>query len=130
MKKYILSLFVIGLFFVGFDFAYCAYPPVTEGPLTATGTGTTVSISTSAWTKVPTTTSLTGRLAVQVCNPSTNTASMYAIVKSATPSEAITVKPREIGKGSTQVIPCPDGLYLYLFSGHTSAESAGVQELK
>lgn len=106
-------------------------PAVREQSFTAVGTATTVSISTSAWTKVPTTSSLTGRTEVCIDLPASATANMSAIISSvsSTPVEAITVRPIEIIKGEMdRCIQIGDALYLYVISLHTGAENLHVQE--
>jgi hypothetical protein len=111
--------------------AKAAAMPVRIQSYTAVGTATTVSISTSAWTKVPTTSSLTGRTEVCVDLPASASAGMVGIISSnsSTPAEAITVRPIEIVKGEQdRCYDVPDGLYLYLLSLHTGAENAHVQE--
>lgn len=103
-----------------------------EKPISAPGTGTTVSISTSAWTKVPTTSSLTTRSGIKVSNPASNNAAFAAVLStsSVTPGEATTVRPVEIERGENPFVPCSDNTYLYLLSLHTSAENAHVQEVR
>ncbi len=111
--------------------AKAAAMPVREQSYTAVGTATTVSISTSAWTLVPAATSLTGRTEVCVNEPNSNTAFMAATIStsSVVPGEAVTVRPIEIADTSEdRCFPIGDGLYLYLISLHTAAESVHVQE--
>lgn len=108
-----------------------AAPAVREQSFTAVGTATTVSISTSAWTKVPTTSSLTGRTTICLDLPASATANMSAIIStsSVVPGEAITVRPIEIIKGEQdRCIDVGDALYLYVLSLHTAAENLHIQE--
>lgn len=122
---------ISGLGLVGVGKASAAAPAVREQSYTAVGTATTVSISTSAWTKVPTTSSLTGRTEVCLDEPASNTANMAGTIssESSTPAEAITVRPIEVVKGEEdRCFPVGDGLYVYLLSLHSSAESVHVQE--
>lgn len=111
--------------------ANAAAPAVREQSFTAVGTGTTVSISTSAWTKVPTTSSLTGRTTICLDLPAAASANMAGIISSvsSTPAEATTVRPIEVIRGEPdRCIDIGDGLYLYLISLHSAAESVHVQE--
>lgn len=108
---------------------YAASVPVSEYPLQrAASVGTTVSLSTSAWTLVPTVSGLTGRAGVKVNVPSTNSAGVGGTCSAAAPTQAITVQDIGIDKGENPWIPCADGLGLYLISNHTSAESVHVKE--
>lgn len=106
---------------------------VEQKPVRYVGTGTTVSISTSAWTLVPASSSLTSqdRSGIKVSNPSTNNAAFAAILStsSVTPGEATTVRPIEIGAGENPFIEAEKNIFLYLLSLHTSAENAHVQEV-
>lgn len=111
--------------------ANAAAPAFREQSYTAVGTGTTVPISTSAWTKVPTTSSLTGRTEICLDLPAAASANMSGIISSdsSTPVEATTVRPIEIVKGEQdRCFDVGDGLYLYLLSLHTGAENVHVQE--
>lgn len=125
-----LLLALAGLFLSGS--VYAGKPLVAEAPINAVGAGTTVSISTSAWTKVPASGNTSGRTGIKVCNPSGNSATMYGVISSnsSSPTEATTVRPIEIQAGENPLIPIADNLYLYLLSVHTGAENAHVQEVK
>jgi hypothetical protein len=104
-----------------------------EAPINSVGTATTVSVSNSTWTKVPTTPSLVGRTGIVVSVPSTNTANVVGVLTVSTsgPTEATTVRPFEIEKGNSfALVPAADNVYLYLLSLHSGAESVHVQEVK
>lgn len=124
-------LFFLGSIIFGISKAFSAAPPVREQSFTSVGTATTVSVSTSAWTKVPATSSLTGRTDICLDAPASNTANVAAIIStsSVVPGEATTVRPIEIIRGEEdRCIPVGDGLYLYLLSLNTAAENVHVQE--
>ena len=124
-KKYFLGAVILSLAKITF-----AAPFVAEAPIKTSGQAITVSVSTSAWTKVNDATSLVpSRTAFRVTNPTSNTAVMYGMCKASAPTEAITVKINEIAKGSNITFPCAAPLDLYLLSVHTAAESAGVWEI-
>jgi hypothetical protein len=113
--------------------AFGAVSPVREQSYTAVGTATTVSISTSAWTKVPATSSLTGRHGIIVDCPAANSANVAAIISSnsSAPTEATTVRPIEIIRTERErEVLVGSGLHLYLLSLHTAAESCHVQEFR
>lgn len=104
---------------------------VAEMPVTQYGTPTTVSVSTSAWTKVPATSSLTGRVGILVKNDFSNNAKMVGILDScSSTSIATTVRPLGFSTGSDfTLIPVNDNVCLYLLSLHTAAENVHVQEV-
>jgi hypothetical protein len=95
------------------------------------GTPTTVSISTSAWTKVPSSRTLNSRTEVVLDVPASNNANMVAHVGNCTSTSiATTVRPIELVKGE------PDRTYqlggdvcLWVLSLHTAAENLHFQEL-
>lgn len=127
MKKILISLG----FLLGFVAITQAAPDVEEESMHYAAAASSVSISTSAWTVVPTTSGLNYRSGIKVNNPSTNNASVVGILsRSASPSDSITVHPIEIEPGENPFIPCGDDLYLYLLSLHTSAEYIHVQEVR
>jgi len=103
---------------------------VREVPISRVGTGTTVSVSTFAWTNAVTSSSLSNRACVKVSNPSSNNASFVYIpsTSSVIPGEATTVRPGEIETGEGPCIAAGDSIYIWLLSLHTSAENAHVQE--
>lgn len=123
MKLIVFSIFA--LFIAAF---VSAAPTVKEAPIEVVGTATTVSISTSAWTAVPTASTLARRVGIKVSNPSSNSANIVCILGDGTPSEATTVRPIEIQTGENPFIPVRVDAYLYCLSLHTSAESIHVQE--
>lgn len=98
-------------------------------PIAAVGAKTAVSVSTSAFTKIPASSSLGQRSLLKVMNPSSNNASMWCTIDSSTPT-GITVAEIEIQKGQNPTIPIGRGLDLYCVSKHTSAESVGVREMR
>ncbi len=109
-----------------------ASPLVQETPVKSVGTPTTVAISTSAWTKVPASSTLSGRSGVIVDAPATLNANLVGILDSCTSTAvAITVRPIEVIKGNSYLdIPIGDSVCLYLLSLHTGAESIHIQEYK
>lgn len=110
--------------------AVYAVPPTREQSITAVGTPTTVVVSTSAWTKVPATSSLTGRHGILVDVPTGNTAGMAGVLDSCSGTNvAISVRPLEFTKAdSFKDLPLPDSVCLYMLSLHSSTESVHVQE--
>lgn len=109
-----------------------AAPSVKEAQIVSVGTATTVSVSTSSWTKVPSGTQLSNRSGILVNNPSTNNASMVGVLStdSSAPSEATTVRPLEFATSSDfTFVPISSGVYLYLLSLHSIAENVHVQEI-
>lgn len=120
------------LMFLGFmalSLLLRASPLVSETPILSVGTGTTVSISTSAWTVVPTASTMSTRSGIKVSNPSSNTANVACILDTAAPTEATTVRPIEIQPGENPFVPARTNLNLYCVSLNTSAESIHVQEV-
>ncbi len=121
--------FVAGLVLLG---AVCARAELTkEMPISRgrEGTAITVSVSTSAWTKANTSTSLvTQRSGYVVTNPAANTQPVYGICHSAAPAEAITVRINEVVPGRNRTFPCGPGLDLYLLA-LTSSQSVGLWEI-
>jgi hypothetical protein len=109
-----------------------AAPLVSETPVGAYGTPTTVSISTSTWTEVPASSSLNGRSGVLVSVPATNTANMVGhLGDCSSTSIATTVRPLEFVKGNGYaLVPIDDSVCLWLLSLHTAAENAHVQEVR
>lgn len=126
MKRFFVALLVSGA-----AVAFGA-PRVEEMPITAVGTATTVSISTSAWTLVPAATSLTSRNGILVSVPATLNANVVGVLAACGGSTpATSVRPIEIAKGNGfTLFPIDPGVCLYVLSLHTSAESIHVQEIK
>ena len=113
-------------------FVRASSPLVAEAPVNSVAAATTVSISTSTWTLVPTS-NTAGRFGVLVNNPSGNNARMVGVLStnSSTPTEATTVRPLEFAPATDfTFLPVSDKIYVYLLSLHTSAESVHVQEVK
>lgn len=122
-------LFVIAFLTAGVGMA--SAPAMREQAVVRVGTATTVSISATVWTKVPATSSLVGRIAIAVNNPSTNSNVFGGIIStsSVTPGEAVTVMPLEFAPSTDfSIVPVGDGLYLYLVSP-AGAQNVHVQEL-
>lgn len=103
-----------------------------EISISAGGTPTTVSISTSAWTKVPAASSLARRAGVVVSVPASNTANVVGHLGGcSSTSIAITVRPMEFVKGGGfTLVPIDENVCLYLLSIHTGAENVHVQEIR
>ena len=120
---------VVGVIVIIFCIQAGAVDIVKEAPIYKVGTATTVSVSTSTWTKVPTASTLTRRAGIKVCNRLSNNASIYGVISTAAPTISTTTTPIEIEKGENPFIPVGDDHFLYLLSGHTSAENAHVQEV-
>ena len=105
--------------------------PTRENPIAynKVGTAVTVSVSTSAWTKANSATTLVqDRSGLRITNPSGNTQPVYWICHAAAPTEAITVLINQISVGANGTAPCGSNLNLYLLSV-TSAQSVGVWEV-
>lgn len=99
-------------------------------PIGAAGTGTAVSISTSAWTAAPATSSLNRRTLVKLRNKASNTAAIICTVSAASPSEAITVGDIEVQPGENPSLEIDDNMDLYCVSLHTGAETINVKEYR
>lgn len=107
-------------------------PSVKEAQIVDVATATTVTVSTSAWTKVPTGSPIGNRSGVLINNPSTNNAGMVGVLStnSSSPTEATTVRPLEFSQSSDfTFLPISSGVYLYMLSLHSVAESVHVQEV-
>lgn len=106
---------------------------VIETSIGRVGTPITVSISTSVWTKVPTSRTLSNRTEVIVDEPASNTANMvahYNVCSSTFSSVATTVRPIEIIKGEQDRPYEIDGnTCLWVLSLHTAAENLHYQEV-
>lgn len=109
-----------------------AAPPVYEQVISAVGTGTTVSVSTSAWTLLPAATSLAGRTGVMLTNDSSNASNCAVILSTSStlPSEAVTVKPGSLIPGVTAIIGVADSIYIWGLYLGTSAGNVHVKELR
>lgn len=96
------------------------------------GTPTTVSISTSAWTKVPAVSSLARRTGMVVSVPASNTANVVGHFGGCSSTAiATTVRPMEFLKGGGfTLVPIDENVCLYLLSIHTAAENIHVQEIR
>ena len=109
----------------------CA-PFAAEAPVIAYGTPTTVSVSESAWTKVPASQTINGRMALIVDVPATSNANMVGHLGDCTSTSiATTVRPLEFIKSSGfAVIGVNPGVCLWMLSLHSGAENVHVQEVK
>ena len=103
---------------------------VKESPIGSVGSVSSVSVSTSAWTKIPALSSLRSRMWDMVRNPSTNSANMVCTVAGSIPTGAITLGEIEITKGMCWKVPVDNNNNLYCVSLNTSAESVIVREYK
>lgn len=98
----------------------------------------TLSVSTTAWTRIPSTTTVAAvssrRIGVYVDVPSTSNANMVGIFDSCSAtssSVATTIRPIELIKGSeAYFFPLSPSVCLYLMSLHTSAENVHYQEVR
>jgi hypothetical protein len=129
MKHCVIVLFFLVLTTAG-RAASTYSPRVQESAITGFGTPTTVSISTSAWTKVPTTT-LESRSGFIISLPATASANMAGHLQSCSSTViATTVRPIEIVKGNGfTLFPVSNDVCLWLISLHTEAENVHVQEI-
>ena len=95
------------------------------------GTPATISISTSAWTKVPAATALSARAGFVVSLPASASANMVGHFGDCTSTAvATTVRPIELVKGNGfTFIPLRSDVCLWLLSIHTAAENMHVQEV-
>lgn len=105
---------------------------VSETPYRAYGTPTTVSVSTSVWTKIPASQTLDGQNGLLVDVPAGNSANMVGHLGGCTSTAvAISVRPMEFIRGEGYVeVPVADTVCLWVLSLHTGAESIHVQEYK
>lgn len=127
--KNIFKIFSLGLAVLGGT--VWAAPLVAEAPIKEYGTPTTISVSTSAWTKLPTSSTLDGRFGLLVSNPASSNAVMVAHLGNCTSTAiATTVRPLEIAKGGFILVPVSPSVCVWALSLHTSAENIHVQEIK
>ncbi len=103
-----------------------------EISFSAVGTATTVSVSTSTWTKVPAVSSLERRAGIIISVPASNTANVVGVPGPCSAAGvAITVRPMEIPKGNGfTFIPFDANLCFYILSLHTAAENVHVVEVR
>lgn len=109
-----------------------AAPTVKEAQIVDVATATTVSISTSVWTKVPAGTPTGNRSGILINNPSSNTAVMVGVLSTnaTSPTEATTVRPLEFATSSDfTFVPISSAVYLYLMTLAVGAENVHVQEI-
>lgn len=105
---------------------------VIHSPVINSAAPTTVSVSTSAWTEVPASYSLTNLTGIILSNISTNTASVVGMLgnSDATITTYIGIMPIEIEPGEVWMQPISSEQKLYLRSLATSAENISVQEIR
>jgi len=126
MKRIVLFLTAVGMG------ALChAAPPVSEAPISAVGTPTTISIDNSTLTKVPSS-QTSGRIGVFVDNPATNSGKMVGFFGNCTSTAlANTIRPIEIAPGTNSTyFPIREDVCLWLITTNGSAENLHYQEVK
>ena len=99
-----------------------------EIPNSRAGTSTTVSVSTSAWTLIPSASTLSPRSAVCVSNVTSNSASMFFSLSASAPTASTTTWAWELAKGQSTCFPVDNNLKVYGVSGNTAEESVRAQE--
>lgn len=119
-------------------FLFCVYleaatngTPTRENPIAFNKAGTAVmtSISTSAWTKANSATSLiSDRSGYRVTNPAVNASSVFLVCHQIAPTESTTVYTSELASGKSVTMPCGSDLNLYSVSSGTIAQSIAVWE--
>lgn len=131
MRKFLLT---IG-FLTGCSFAQAAGVPVVESPILGYGTPTTVSISSSTLTKVPTS-QTAGRNGVYVTNPSTNSVAGFLGDCTST-ALASTIRPIQFSIATVGIsenifyFPIREDVCLWLISLNSgAATSIHYQEVK
>ena len=125
MKIYYAFQFLIPSFVVLFGGPlFASANPIRDMSITSVGTGTTVSVSTSVWTAVPGSSSLTGRQSLLISNDKANSTFMACTPSVASPSEAITVHTVYISPGATIDFQIAANLTLYCV--YTGAASANI----
>jgi hypothetical protein len=128
MKKLVLATLFLSLA----GMALAAGVRVLDTPILGYGTPASVDVSTSTWTKLPTSQTV-GRVAVYVDNPSANNAAVVAhIGDCSSTSIATTVRPIEILNGDNEglYITLREDVCLWALSLHTSSETVHYQEIK
>lgn len=112
---------------------FAAAPPVMEAPISAVGTPTTVSISSTTLTKIPTS-QLSGRIGVYVDNPNTNLGRMVGFLGDCvSTTSAATVRPIEISTTTDLAFfPIREDVCLWFVTTYTGAASESIhyQEVK
>ena len=127
MFKYLLLL--AGLAFIG---ANAKAEFTAEIPISTAAAAGSVSVSTSALTKINPTRSMPLRSGILVNQKATNNANMYGVLGncSATPNTISNGNVIEIGVNDRErLIPVDSGTCLWLYSAHTSAETIYYQEV-
>lgn len=128
LKRLFLSVFTVaGLSAMAFGAGQ-----VFDTPITGRADTQTTSISTSAWTAASELTGgdLGAQTGVFVVNYSTNSSSIGFICDSAAPSEAISFRWGELQPGEWDIIPCGEGLTLYLVTYGSAAQNIQTSEIR
>lgn len=125
MKRLFLSVALFGLAKLA-----SAAPLVAEAPVKDYGTPVTVALSTSAFTKIPTS-QTSGRMGVFIDAPSTNTAAVAGFFGNCTSTAlATTIRPIAISPSTNSTyISLREDVCLWLISLHTATESIHYQEV-
>ena len=125
-------LVVLG-FLVGCATSVFAAPPVAEAPIKEVGTATTVAVSSTTLTKIPTS-QTSGRVGVFVDNPNGNTGFMVGHLGNCTSTVlAATIRSVEIAPSSnSSYFPIREDVCLWLITSNTGAstENLHYQEVK
>lgn len=103
-----------------------------EIPISTAAAAGSVSVSTSALTKINPTRSLAKRSGIIVNQKASNNATMYGVLGNctATPNTISNGNVIEIGVSDRdRLIPIDEGTCLWLYSSHTSAETIYYQEV-
>ena len=108
-----------------------AAPHNMERPVGASGTESCISISTSAFTAAPsTTTVLAGRSGFFITSRSTNTARIGGVIDDNTlPTTVTAIQPVILQAGETQFFRFDETVFLWLLSFATSAEDVCYDEV-
>ena len=128
----IINLAASFLFILFFHSKVKASPLVSETPAISVGSLSCVSISTSAFTLVPSGTAMGGRVGMFINNLSTNTAKMVGTQVNSTDSAPIgSVGEMKVSPSTDMFyLPASDKLNVYLLSLAASAETACIREVK
>jgi hypothetical protein len=127
MKKLLLLL----SFLLCAGVVHAGKPLVAEAPINAVGSATCLTISTSAWTAVPTTVT-TGRVGLYVTEIGTAAANMSGQLGTSLPADPASYGPILLKPGLTQYHGLSDAVTLYLRSlnAGVGSEQVCTQEVK
>ena len=105
---------------------------VFDTPITARGDTQTTSVTTYTWTAASELTNgdIGAQTGVFVVNYSTNSSSIGFLCDSAAPSEIISERWGEMEPGEWDIIPCGEGLILYLVTYGSSAQNVQTTEVR